>query len=437
MNLMQKTCALLTVLVMPGLLQAGELPNTENMSGLQFNFSAPGARSLGMGGAFLGRADDSTAAYANPAGLTNLFSAELSAEWRFNNYDTPYTSGGEYPDNLTRDKSRSSANNFSYLSFVYPAERWVFAAYRHQLMDFNNEQEISGINLGDDESSNPVIQEPVVYNMNVEIVNYGFSTAFRVNDRISLGATVSYFDFKMNAGNARFIGDIFESRQNQSGRDNEWGFTLGALFSATDSLSIGLVYRSSPEFDSTFEQKYANFNISGLDFERPFQFEVPDSYGIGVSFQPSDNWTINFDVMRILYSDVADPVFWAFYEEEFLFDWEKDIVDGMSIDDGTEFHLGAEYVMTNQPIALRVGLWTDPDHFLVDNAGPYDREISDDDFDEDRARRQNDAFFQGGKNQTHISMGIGIFFDNFQMDFAADFSSYQDIVSISGVYRFN
>jgi long-chain fatty acid transport protein len=39
----------------------------EALSGLQFNFGTPGARSLGMGGAFIGSADDASAAEANPA----------------------------------------------------------------------------------------------------------------------------------------------------------------------------------------------------------------------------------------------------------------------------------------------------------------------------------------------------------------------------------
>ena len=44
----------------------------ESLAGLTFNFRNPGARSLGMGGAFLGLADDATAAETNPAGLTIL-----------------------------------------------------------------------------------------------------------------------------------------------------------------------------------------------------------------------------------------------------------------------------------------------------------------------------------------------------------------------------
>ena len=55
---------------------------TEINAGIVFNFSAPGARSLALGGAFVGLADDATAAYVNPAGLTLLSRPQLSTEVR-------------------------------------------------------------------------------------------------------------------------------------------------------------------------------------------------------------------------------------------------------------------------------------------------------------------------------------------------------------------
>jgi len=61
---------------------------------LQFSFSNPGARSMGFGGAFIGLADDATAAFANPAGLVQLVRAEVSLEGRRWSYDTPFTEGG-------------------------------------------------------------------------------------------------------------------------------------------------------------------------------------------------------------------------------------------------------------------------------------------------------------------------------------------------------
>lgn len=50
---------------------------------LQFDFVNPGAKSLALGGAFAGVADDATASFANPAGLTLLLTPEVSGELRF------------------------------------------------------------------------------------------------------------------------------------------------------------------------------------------------------------------------------------------------------------------------------------------------------------------------------------------------------------------
>src|SRR5678815_1518159 len=64
---------------------------------IPFNLANPGARSLGMGGAFLGLSDDSTAAYTNPAGLTQLSETEISIEGRHTKYSVPFVNGGSTP----------------------------------------------------------------------------------------------------------------------------------------------------------------------------------------------------------------------------------------------------------------------------------------------------------------------------------------------------
>src|ERR1700686_4842502 len=76
---------------------AAQNTDIESLSGLQFNFGNPGARSLAMGGAFLGLADDASAAEANPAGLTILRKPEISLEGR--NYEEAqlFTTSGTFP----------------------------------------------------------------------------------------------------------------------------------------------------------------------------------------------------------------------------------------------------------------------------------------------------------------------------------------------------
>src|ERR1051325_10035420 len=84
-----------TLLALP---LAAQNTDIESLSGLQFNFGNPGARSLGMGGAFLGLADDASAAEANPAGLTILRKPEFSIEGRNFEEQQLFSTTGTFPD---------------------------------------------------------------------------------------------------------------------------------------------------------------------------------------------------------------------------------------------------------------------------------------------------------------------------------------------------
>src|SRR6187200_1078205 len=101
---------------------AAQNVDIEALSGLQFNFGNPGARALGMGGAFLGLADDASAAEANPAGLTVLRKAEVSFEARNYSSSQTFNVSGEYPD-LTSDSFGSFSRRAepSFGSIVIPA----------------------------------------------------------------------------------------------------------------------------------------------------------------------------------------------------------------------------------------------------------------------------------------------------------------------------
>src|SRR5467141_147862 len=92
---MRKILILIALVALPATAQNTDI---ESLSGLQFNFGNPGARSLGMGGAFLGLADDASAAEANPAGLTILRKPEISLEGRNYLEQQLFTTSGTFPD---------------------------------------------------------------------------------------------------------------------------------------------------------------------------------------------------------------------------------------------------------------------------------------------------------------------------------------------------
>src|SRR6478609_999238 len=113
---------------------AAQNTDIEALSGLQFNFGNPGARSLGMGGAFIGLADDASAAEANPAGLTILRKPEISIEGRNYLEQQIMTTTGVFPD-LTRTAFTHYSERVepTFASIVYPLPKnFVIGVYFHE-----------------------------------------------------------------------------------------------------------------------------------------------------------------------------------------------------------------------------------------------------------------------------------------------------------------
>ncbi len=127
---MRKLALVLLVAALP---LSAQNVDIEALSGLQFNFGNPGARSLGMGGAFLGLADDASAAEANPAGLTILRKAEFSIEARNFEEHQLFTTSGTFPEIVrTPFKHYSNRVVIHFASAVVPVKKFTFGAYFHE-----------------------------------------------------------------------------------------------------------------------------------------------------------------------------------------------------------------------------------------------------------------------------------------------------------------
>lgn len=109
----------------------------------EFNFNTPGARAVGMGGAFISIADDATAAEANPAGLTALLTRELSFEAKLIRYRREIAL---FAHRGTFDSfevvSKDFYNNVvspAFISLVWPVwNRITLSAFRHELVNFES-----------------------------------------------------------------------------------------------------------------------------------------------------------------------------------------------------------------------------------------------------------------------------------------------------------
>jgi long-subunit fatty acid transport protein len=437
---------------------ASAITDSDVNSVIPFNFANPGARSLGMGGAFLGLADDATAAYTNPAGLTQLLEPEISVEGRHTSYSVPYLAGGSYtvdPLNTSGLKSAdadSSTSNLSFMSVVFPHERWSFAFYRNETLRYDNDfggsfegatVEVPGV--GTDNIF------PIAGHQSVKIIDYGFSAAFRISDMISLGAGLSYYQFDIGSYVGRYSDQFFTNpgvllnQQTQFGSDSDYGFNLGARFAFSENWSIGLAYREGPKFkyhadtaftSTTQQNPDGSFTATPtppvpLQHFDDVRFKVPDVWSAGLAWRPTDAWRIDLDVDRVMYSQVTDNM-------TSLFGFTPDTLKRLAIPDGTEYHLGAEYTFASMsnPVSIRAGVWHDPRHSLAYKGNPLD-DPSYNPSQELFGPLALAAVYGVSKgSQTHGAVGVGMAFKQFQIDFGADFSNIVDTYSISAVWRF-
>jgi long-subunit fatty acid transport protein len=434
----------------------------------QFNFSNPGARSLGFAGAFVGLADDATAAATNPAGLTILSRPEVSVEgrgWSFSHlfsdrgrlYGTPAGFGQDSLNELVRSTSDSSTSGLSFVSFVYPVSRFAFAVYRREVANFEASTRLEGpfgeglTDTGTTESRTL----PVESQMKLKIADIGITGAARLSDKVSVGATLSIYSFSLDSTSTRFAVSspfVFSNTavggwngapdyssnntgniQKQVGDETAISVNLGALLRPTEQLSIGVVYRPGPKFD------FATSNEAGQQaaFETKTnraEYNVPDVFAIGMSIRATDRLTISFEYDRIAYSQLAENSIDIFYDPESTSTSaieNREAASKLFANDANELHLGVEYVFPEiqYPIALRGGIWNDPEHRIQfprpQGQLPPIGEVTE------------STLFLPGDDELHYALGGGIVFGSrFQIDVAADFSNRINTVGFSAVVRF-
>src|SRR5262245_17121633 len=105
----------------------------------RFNLSNPGARSLGLGGAFIAVADDATAALANPAGLMLLARPEFFTEMRDRVQDSSSIEQTVFGVNqIEASTDPRAVFSPSFFSYVYPWKRFALGVSRVELNNTSN-----------------------------------------------------------------------------------------------------------------------------------------------------------------------------------------------------------------------------------------------------------------------------------------------------------
>ena len=435
------------LLLVGSALAAATRPGYAQLGGaaLQFNFSNPGARSLGLGGAFASLADDATAAFANPAGLVQLVRPEVSIETRLWQHSTPFVAGGRVsgePTGILLDdtsdlrfgEDQSDLTGVSFLSFVYPLKRGCLAFFQYQLANFEVASETRGL-FGAGSGGGTERRDESRQHTDFKTVSYGVAGALRLSEKLDVGLALVYSDgdlgivqeeYNVDGGTLEspfaplpLTPENLESRTIFGGGDgSDWSLNAGVLWQVTDQLRVGGFFRQGPGFTTeitrTAGPAFEDFLATpGQAFaEGTTTTAIPDVFGLGIAYRTAgDALTLSFEWDHVEYSDLLEAL------NPEIFDRAE-----LSLDDGDEVHLGFEYVFlrTGPLVAVRAGWWHDPAHQI--------RSLSPDPFER--------AIFRGGEDADHYTAGVGVRLRSLQIDLGVDLSDFVDVVALSGIYSF-
>ena len=443
--------------------------NTEDQN--TFDFSLPGARSRGIGGAFVAIADDATSVYSNPAGLTLLFRPEVSIEARHWSLTSRAIDRGHGFGNATgigvdtitgfvdRD-FHSDVDGLSFLSFVYPSNNWAVGVFRHQLSRHRMDRQIEGPFFdcrGGFRGDNPrppfcephamadgVDREfPKIQSFALDIHSVGGAFAYDWSDNFSTGLALQYFSFKIDATNKVFTargGQKFEAANfadpdnleligTQTGEDNAWAINAGILWDVTPRWVAGASFRQGPKFEfstSTVSGPAGGNAVIGSQTDNPFN--VPDTFSVGVLHRLTDFWHLSLEYDRVNYHQLIDDFRNTGSPAG---DPEGELVgERVILNNANQVRLGVERLALtsgSRVLAFRGGVWYDPNHQTY--------------FDADEATGlpipRVAVLLPKRDGSLHVSGGFGFTTRrHFQLDVAVDFSDLVDTFSISSVWRF-
>jgi long-subunit fatty acid transport protein len=402
---------------------------------IQFDFLNPSARSLALGGAFVGLADDATAALVNPAGLIALTLKEVSIEGRYRGFDQPFLAGGRLSGIVTRqgvdtsfgpvfETLSESSGGLNFASFVFPRGRVRVAGIFHRLIDVEQDFSYDGViqSRGFDTRDTALTAER---SLNVD--TYGASVAFDAR-RVWVGGGVLIQRFSLGFDLKRFAHDdlygVADPRQQlfnftQDGGGTAAGVVVGALVPIS-TAKLGVSYKRAPRFD--FES--FSGGLVGSQERTTATFKVPDVFAVGASLPVGDAFLITSEYTWVFYSQVTSE-----YVEVLARQGEsRDRLDRFTIDDAGEFHFGVEYLlpMPGRP-AVRGGFWFDPDHSVhyapTDAFDLLDERIS--------------TSLSSGEDLWHYTLGTMIqVHPRLDLSAALDRSSRSTVVSASMSFRF-
>lgn len=260
-----------------------------------------GARAYGMGGAFLARPDDATAASWNPAGLSYLRSPELSV---VGTHTWLKTQQRDISDTVRRNEGLAGfAPEFAAATYpvaLGPVTGAVQVGFQ-RVLSFDGTRTIRRYdNTGD-------LQTLREFETLGGFDVIALASGLQVSRQLRLGLALNRwldgysYTFERVSGNP--------ARQSTQFELSGWNINAGLIWSPFEALNLGAVYKSAFTADVDMNRSRVDYEpgsgvvISGNSFRSdamsdPIRLDVPAAFGVGASWRPRSPLTLSADYTR-------------------------------------------------------------------------------------------------------------------------------------------
>lgn len=365
----------LKLTAMASLAAAGGLILAPELKAGGYEWFGLGSRAAGMGGAFIGLADDWTAGYWNPAGLaqlegngaginflsphpwlkgTNSFanlppSAETAERYKYTK-DMFINYSGAEPYQFS--KTTTSYN------FYHAQGAGAYVAFPEFTLGLTIYSPLGYYSDWKDTIQYGMGSPGTIYGNNYQklaIVETQFSIAREIVENLYAGLGVSVLYDRLKRTSTKVVGNSFilDYTYDFSLKVDGYGAEAmaGLLYRISDLVSVGGVYRTG----STVKMKgkaSSSLDFMGLDesADVTYRFRHPGTWGVGVAVNPlPDRLTLTADFQQTL---------WSFYWTNVQYSQDGTLLQSSSVDEdwrnSNRYRVGAEYLIRPE-WAVRAG----------------------------------------------------------------------------------
>lgn len=247
---------------------------------------------IARGNAFVATADNPSAIYHNPAGISQLEEGNHLSVGTYLisvNVDFDSTTGG--PDGQT-DNSIQAVPQLHYVHSLADSKFSVgvglYAPY--------------GLGIEWEGGPFPTLAEEG----QLTYVSFNPVFAYQVSPNLSLagGITVNFSEVDLTQ-------EILPDEEfNVSGDGTDIGFNLGLLWNISSQVTFGTSYRSRTEIDYDGESQAMSILAATQDFvDTSASLVFPEYIDVGVAFRPNDKWLFEVNVDWTNWDEVNETTF--------------------------------------------------------------------------------------------------------------------------------